>query len=181
MKSKLMSLVTLGTLSLALTSGVLAGDPAAPVGAIKPTSPEFEKMKSLVGTWQGKVDMGQGPVDMTMRYRLLAGGTVLEERVFEGTPQEMVTMYYEKNGKLGLTHYCVMGNRPAMVFKKSDAKSITFDFDKSCGINVAKESHMHSLTIQFDDADTITTRCKALIDGKEMPDHPSTLKRVNRS
>ena len=45
-------------------------------------------------------------------------------------------------------------------------------------VNVAKESHMHALAIDFDDANTITTRCKAIIDGKETPDHPTTLKRV---
>ena len=36
--------------------------------------------------------MGHGPVDLTIQYRLLAGGNVLEERVFAGTPHEMVTL-----------------------------------------------------------------------------------------
>ena len=31
---------------------------------------------------------------------------------------------------------------------------------------------MHGMTIRFDDADTITTSCKAIMDGKETPDHP---------
>ena len=137
--------------------------------APKPGSPEFERMKALVGTWQGKTDMGQGPIDITIRYRLLAGGSVLEERVFEGTPNEMITMYYDQGGKLAMTHYCMMGNRPGMVLKSSDTKSIKFDFDKTCGINPTKESHMHALTITFDDDDTITTSCKAIMDGKEMP------------
>src|SRR5262245_1123124 len=95
------------------------------------SSPEFERMKTLVGTWTGKTDMGQGPIDVTLQYRLLAGGSVLEERVFAGTPHEMVTMYYDKDGKLALTHYCMMGNRPGMVLKSSDATTLKFDFDKS--------------------------------------------------
>jgi len=144
----------------------------------KPGSAEFERMKGLTGTWKGKADMGQGPVDMTMQYRLLAGGSVLEERVFAGTPHEMITMYYDKGGKLALTHYCVMGNRPGMLLKSSNDKTIKFDFDETCGIDPAKESHMHALTINFDDADTITMSCKAIIDGKEMAEHPTTLKRV---
>jgi hypothetical protein len=37
---------------------------------------------------------------------------------------------------------------------------------------------MHALTITFDNADTITTGCRAIVDGKEMPEHPTTLKRV---
>jgi len=135
-------------------------------------------MKTLVGAWTGKVDMGQGPVDMTLKYRLLAGGSVLEERCFPDTPNEMVTMYYDEDGKLAMTHYCIFGNRPAMKLKASDDKSIHFDFDATCGINVAKESHMHALSITFNDADTITSSCVAMINGLEQPAQPSTLKRV---
>jgi hypothetical protein len=172
MKTKINTIGAL--LLLAASVGLNAGEPAK----TKQISPEFERMKTLVGTWEGKADMGQGPIDMTVQYRLLAGGTVLEERVFAGTPIEMVTMYFDKGGQLALTHYCVMGNRPGMLLKSADDKTLKFDFDTTCGINAATESHMHSLTISFDDADTITTRCKAFIDGKEMPDHPTVLKRV---
>jgi len=172
MKTKFISVCT--TLLLGSSLWLTAGEAEKP----KPGSPEFERMKTLVGTWTGKTDMGQGPMDMTVQYRLLAAGSVLEERVFAGTPNEMVTMYYDKGGKLAMTHYCMFGNRPGMLLKSSDARTIQFDFDPTCGINPAKESHMHALTLRFDDADTITTRCKAFMDGKEMPDHPTTLKRV---
>ena len=162
------------TLVLASALGLNASEPQAS----KTGSPEFERMKTLVGTWKGKTDMGQGPIDMTLQYRLLAGGSVLEERVFAGTPNEMITMYYEKEGKLGLTHYCVMGTRPGMVLGSSDEKTLKFEFDKNCGINPAKESHMNALTIRFDDKDTITSTCKAVIEGKPQEGHPTTLKRV---
>jgi hypothetical protein len=151
---------------------------AAETPKSKPGSPEFERMKMLVGTWTGKADMGDGPIDLTVQYRLLAAGNVLEERVFAGTPHEMVTMYYDQGGTLALTHYCIMGNRPGMVLKSSDPKTLRFDFDKTCGINPETESHMHALTITFDDPDTITTSCKAYIDGKEKEEHPTTLKRT---
>jgi hypothetical protein len=146
--------------------------------AAKPGSAEFEKMKTLVGKWSGKVDMGQGPVDMVAEYRVIAAGSVVEERVFPGTPMEMVSMYYDKGGKLAMTHYCMLGNRPQMSLKSSDAKSITLDFDESCGIDAKKECHMHGVKIEFVDGDTITTSCKGLNDGKEMPEHATTLKRV---
>lgn len=171
MKSKITSICA--TLLLSSAFWLNAGEPAV----AKQASPEFERMKSLVGTWQGTTDMGNGPVDMTVQYRLLAGGTVLEERSFPGTPNEMVTMFYDQNGKLAMTHYCVLGNRPAMQLKSSDAKSITFDFDATCGIDVAKESHMHALKIQFVDRDTVMMSCTAILDGKEVTDKPTTLKR----
>ena len=172
MKTKIISAAWLLAVSLFGT--------AAETADTKPASPEFERMKTLIGTWAGKTDMGQGPVDMSIRYRLIAAGSVLEERVFEGTPNEMVTMYYDnKDGKLAATHYCMLGNRPAMKATASDAKSITFDFDASCcTIDPAKESHMHGMTIRFEDADTISSSCKAIMEGKEMAENPTTLKRV---
>lgn len=172
MKTKLTSLC------ITLLLAAVAGASAAENDQAKAGSPEFERMKTLVGSWTGKTDMGQGPVDIKLDYRLIAGGTVLEERCFAGTPQEMVTMYYDQAGKLAMTHYCVMGNRPGMKFKSADAKTITFDFDATCGINPKKESHMHALSITFDDADTITSSCQAIMDGKELPKNPTTLKRV---
>ena len=159
-------------------SVVLAVDQSSQSAPAKKGSSEFEKMKTLVGTWTGKTDMGQGPIDISLQYRLLAGGSVLEERCFSGTPNEMITMYYDQNGKLAMTHYCMMGNRPGMLLKSSDANSIQLDFDGTCGLDPAKESHMHALKITFDDANTITTSCKAIMDGKEAPEHPTTFKRA---
>jgi hypothetical protein len=115
---------------------------------------------------------------MVSQYRLLAGGSVLEEKVFAGTPNEMTTMYYDKNGRLALTHYCVMGNRPGMVLESSDAKTMKFAFDETCGVNPKTESHMHALTVRFDDKDTITASCRAFMDGVEVPEKPTTMKRV---
>lgn len=155
-----------------------AGDTLTPT---KPTSPEFEKLTSLVGTWAGKVDMGEGPVDMTVQYRLIAGGTVLEERCFIGTPNEMVTMYYEEDGKLALTHYCIMGNRPGMVLKSSDNKGLRFDFDDACGPIESGEPHMHGLSLEFNDANTITARCKSVFNGQVQEQQATVLKRVKAS
>lgn len=150
-------------------------------GTPKKGSPEFERMKTLAGSWKGKVDIGNGPTDITVQYRLIAAGSVLEERCFVGTPNEMVMMYYDgPDGKLAMTHYCMLGNRPGMRLKSSDEKTIQFDFDKTCGINPEKEMHMHALTIRFDDADTITSSCLAMADGKPLPEDAVTLKRIKQ-
>ena len=152
---------------------------AAETAPTKPASAEFEKMKTLVGTWKGTAEMGEGPVELTIEYRLIAAGSVLEERVMQGTPNEMVTMYYDQDGKLALTHYCMLGNRPAMKLGKSDGKTLAFDFDgEACCIDPKKDTHMHALTLRFEDADTITSSCKSLMDGKPMEGKATTLKRV---
>jgi hypothetical protein len=59
---------------------------AGEAGQTKKSSPEFERMKTLVGTWKGKADMGQGPVEFTALYRVIAAGSVLDERVFPDSP-----------------------------------------------------------------------------------------------
>lgn len=152
---------------------------AAATAAPKAGSAEFERMKSLIGTWKGKADMGSGPVEMTITYRLIAGGSVLEERIAPGTPMEMVSMYYDKAGKLAMTHYCILGNRPEMALKSSDAKSVTFELDAACcAFDTKKESHMCGVTIKFDGPDTFTSSCKAVMDGKPAPSHETVFKRV---
>lgn len=143
-------------------------------------SAEFEKMKSLVGTWKGKADMGGGEQEFTVEYQLVSGGSVVVERQFAGTPKEMVTMYHDRKGKLAMTHYCTLGNQPGMALKSADAKTLKFDFDPTCGVDAKKDMHMHSLALTFVDADNITQEWALFQDGKSAGDkHPLiTLKRV---
>ena len=156
-----------------VTFSLSAAQPAPPYQG----SPDFERMKSLVGTWKGTHDMGRGPMEMTVEYRLVAGGSTVEERIFAGTPMEMVTMYHDQHGKLALTHYCMLHNQPGMLLKSSDAKKISFDFDKTCGVD-KKAAHMHSLIITFKDADNISQDWKLYENGKAKESHPFDLKRV---
>ena len=175
-------LTTVTALTISLLMLPAADDGTSPATAepssAREESAEFTRMKALVGEWTGQTDFGEGPMDMTVQYRLLAGGSVLEERCFIGTPNEMVTMYYDQNGRLAMKHYCMFGNRPGMLLRSSDVKTIEFDFDPTCGIDPKKESHMHALKITFDNANTITTSCLAMMDGEPMPETPMTLKRV---
>src|SRR5258708_228538 len=122
-------------LSLTMLGRLSAAQPETPYQG----STEFERMKTLVGTWKGKTDMGEGPMDFTVEYRLVSGGSAIEERIFAGAPKEMVTMYHDKGGKLALTHYCMLRNQPGMRLKSSDKKTLKFDFDARCGIEVEFE------------------------------------------
>ncbi len=167
-------LCLLGLLSL-VASGALA---EAQPDKSDLASAEFQRMKTLVGTWKGKADMGQGLVAFTVEYRLVSGGSVIEERIFAGTPKEMVTMYHDQHGKLALTHYCMLGNQPGMLLKSSTPKTLQFDFDATCGLDANSETHMHSLAITFEDADTITQDWRLSEKGKAKDEHPFTLRRL---
>ena len=167
-------LLSLLALAIIISSGPLWAQPDKNYKG----SVEFERMKALVGTWKGKADMGQGPMEMTVEYRIISGGSAIEERIFAGTPKEMVTMYHDKNGKLALTHYCMLANRPGMLLESSDAKTLKFDFDPACGVDAKSEMHMHSLSITFESPDTIVQDWKLFEDGKNKDSHPFMLRRV---
>ena len=159
---RLMSFTSL----LAIAAVAIAGEPPA-----KPYkgSEAFERLKPLAGSWKATIDMGKGPMDVSLEYRLVAGGSVLEERIFAGSPMEMVTMYHDKKGQLAVTHYCMLANQPAMLLKSSDAKTLRFDFDKTCGINAKSEEHMHALALTFVDANTLQQEWEHHENGRRSP------------
>lgn len=112
-------------------------------------SAAFERMKTLVGKWSGESpQMGR----MNTEFRLIAGGSVIEERFAEGTPMEMLSTYHDVNGKLTMKHYCMLRNQPQMRLAKSSADSLTFDLAPTPGLNPAKDMHMHGATYTFIDA-----------------------------
>ena len=47
------------------------------------------------------------------------------ERIFPGTPQEMISVYYDDDkGRLAMTHYCMMRNRPTFKLVKSEGDTL---------------------------------------------------------
>lgn len=86
-------------------------------------SGEFERMKQLVGAWEGTSDMGKEGQKVRVEYRLTAGGSALVETLFPGSGEEMVSVYYDRKGKLAMTHYCMVRNQPRMTLAKADAQT----------------------------------------------------------
>lgn len=135
---------------------------AAPYGGSK----EFERMKQLVGVWEGASDMGKQGEKVRVEYRLTAGGSALVETLFPGTPGEMISVYHDSKGKLAMTHYCSLHNQPRMTLRKADAKTIELGFAKHNDINPARETHMHDLSITFTDKDHIVQKWTMFEKGK---------------
>jgi len=120
-------------------------------------SGDFEKMKGLVGVWEGKADMGKGIETIKATYELTSAGNAVVERLFVGQPHEMVTVYHDFKGKLSMTHYCSLGNQPHMELMNPGESTMMFVLSrKNPNLASVKETHMHALTITFDSKDSIT-------------------------
>ena len=50
------------------------------------TLAQFERIKSLVGTWAGRESSAKASEAVVLEYRLSAGGAAVIERIFMGSP-----------------------------------------------------------------------------------------------
>lgn len=131
-------------------------------------SAEFEKLKALEGRWEGSMVHEGKPDDLTVTYHLTSGGTAVVETISPGTPHEMVSVYHDENGKLVMTHYCMIGNQPKLAMVGSKANEIDLDFAKDNVLRPESEDHMHSLDIVFIDGDTLVERWGSMHEGKKV-------------
>ena len=129
------------------------------------SSDELKRIKGLAGTWTGEVDHGRGPEPVTLVYRVTGAGSAVVETFNPGSPMEMVTVYHDRNGKLELTHYCMLGNQPHMKLTDSSEKSVSLALVKESGIK-KNEMHMCALTIEFESADRIKQIWSINMDGQ---------------
>ena len=136
-------------------------------GTLYSGSKEYQHMKQLIGVWEGTSNMGMEGQRVRVEYRLTAGGSAIVETLFPGTPEEMISVYHDSNGKLSMTHYCMLQNQPSMKLLKASADRLDFIFAGGSGINPKKDAHMHALTISFVDKDHIVQNWTLFEDGKK--------------
>jgi hypothetical protein len=143
----------------------LAGDDKAPAKTEPAKASAFEKFKALAGDWVGKGPGGAG--DMTVNYKVTSGGTAVVETIAPGTDHEMVTIIHADGDDLLLTHYCMLGNQPQMkASSKVDGEKVAFKFVKATNLKSDKDLHMHDVTFDFVDKDTLKTEWSHCQDGK---------------
>jgi hypothetical protein len=147
-------------------------------------SVSFDKLKALAGEWRIVVppDAKEQPPagdKPHIIYSVIAAGTVVHEHMFPGTEHEMVTMYHLDGPTLMLTHYCAAGNQPQMKAEAgADEKQVVFKFAGGTNLDVAKDGHMHDLTVKFIDADHIRQEWTYYQDGKAAGGEKFNLERV---
>ena len=148
------STLTLAALSaIALAIGPVLAD-AKPVSQPK-QNVAFDKMKSLVGEWEGTTKDGK---KVKVAYTLVADGSALMEQLETPMESTMVTMYYPDGSRLLMTHYCSAHNQPRMRadVMAPDPKSITFTFLDATNLSSPAEGHMERLVVSFDDPSHFT-------------------------
>jgi len=129
-----------------------------PQAADAPT--DLDRFIALAGTWEGTVIHNDGePETATVTYRVTAGGSAVAETLFVGTPHEMLTVFYLDEGKLTLTHYCMLKNQPQMsVIDHEDSNTIAFSFTDGDNIqDPSQDMHMHEAAYTFVDDDQLVS------------------------
>lgn len=113
---------TCGLMLIALGAVARGGDTSGAAKAAKHAG--LERLKTLAGTWV-EADADGKPTDKVVSvFKVTAAGSAVEETIFPGQPQEMVSIYHRDGADLLLTHYCALGNQPRM---KADPAGVTSD------------------------------------------------------
>jgi hypothetical protein len=109
------------------TSVAQTVSPPANAAAQSDAQKAFEKLKTLVGSWQGTM-MGKS-ISFTIRI-MSSGNTILQEANSSSPPPDHeLTTFYLDGDRLLATHYCDSGNRVRWEGKMSpDGKAIEFTF-----------------------------------------------------
>jgi len=143
-------------------------------------SKEFERMKELVGVWEGTSNTPKEGEGVKVEYHLSSGGSSIVETLFPGMPHEMISVYFDNKGQLTMTHYCALRNQPTMKLQKADDRNLNFMFAGGTNIDFKKDAYMRSLTITFVDKNHIIEKWTSFKEGKELETSVFELSRVIR-
>jgi len=156
-------IILITTLLLGSVASGIAHEIATPVV----DSPAYDKMKALVGSWEGPANGGGKQTPASARFQLISDGSAIAAWLAEGTPHEMVTMFHMDGNQLMATHYCSAHNQPRLVLVAgSDPNRLVFKFKD--GTNIRPHTgHMQMVTFIFDGPDRHSEEWTYLANGKE--------------
>jgi hypothetical protein len=149
------TVVALIVMVAAVPSRIAAGEKS-------PSDVAFERLKSLVGTWEGIEKGSKRPTAAT--YTLTGGGKVLME-VMGG----MSTAYHLDKGTLVLTHFCGAGNQPRMRVKKidSEGRHIAFEMYDITNHSNPESYYSSALDVRFLEDGTVELDYRGMTAGRE--------------
>jgi hypothetical protein len=130
--------------AILLTAGL-----ALPTAAADSAPSPWDRMKSLVGTWQGTFEGKPAQAS----YALVSDGTALLETLESHDSNQMVTVYHPDGSSLLLTHYCSMGNQSRMRARGLEGDRLAFAFVDATNLRSADQHRMTRLVLTFRDPD----------------------------
>jgi hypothetical protein len=134
----------------------------APLPPPDNSSAELNRIKKLAGRWSAKTSMfGKKDEEVFTEYAVTAAGSAVIETIFPGTQNEMISVYFDDDqGKLAMTHYCMMRNRPSFALASSTPKMIKLDVVKVEGLKSEDSPSMGAITIKFEGENSFSTTCE---------------------
>jgi hypothetical protein len=139
---------------------------AAQAPAESKAQASFDRLKTLVGEWEGTAGNSQ---QAAVSYRLVSSGSALEETLHVGKDETMITVYHLDGDRLMLTHYCAAGNQPRMVATPdpNNPNILAFKFLDATNMPSPDAGHMRNLTVTLADKDHFTQQWGWREKGKE--------------
>lgn len=129
----------------------------------------FEMLKSMAGKWHGTATTGAQQFEVDVSYEVVSNGSAVLERLFLGTPHEMITMYHGDGERLLLTHYCSAGNQPRMELVGWNAgaeRTASFSFVDATNHPDPAQLVMHDARLTAISEDHFTANWTAWVNGK---------------
>ncbi len=138
-----------------------------PAAAQATANAGFDKLKTLVGEWEGKTKDGK---TVHASYKLVSNGTGLLETLSPPDESEMVTVYHRDGSSVGMTHYCSGNNQPQMRTAPvaASVNQLTFNFVRATNLASPAAGHMHNLVVTFEDKDHFTQKWTWRENGRAM-------------
>lgn len=122
--------------------------PASDAGA------SWDRLKSLVGTWQRAEASTPASKAFRIRYRLISADTALVEEFGDPAKQPTQTVFHLDGDRLLATHYCAQGNQPRLRLRAGPASDVlVFEFLDATNLRSAADSHLVRLTFRWRDPD----------------------------
>jgi hypothetical protein len=119
------------------------------------SNPAFAKLKSLVGTWEGKDEQGNAAKS---KIETVVSGTAVMETLSMAGMEDMVTLYSADGDSVALIHYCPTNNQPRMRATPGagPVKELDFVFKDAGNLATPETGHQQRLVMRFEDENHMT-------------------------
>jgi hypothetical protein len=155
------SVAALLALTIGLSAPALAGDSDAGKadGSAERSARMFERMKTLVGEWQGTYEWTGGRTgsgELRVTYALTGAGSVLMEHLHQGGDvPSMSSLYHLDGADLRMTHFCGARNQPRLKADTIGAGAEQADFSFVDVTGLTKNGYVQAATLRILDADHV--------------------------